>query len=102
MSGNMPVSKRPTGMFGLIVVLAGQSISILASSMVEFAVSIWVFEQTGSATALGGMTTAFTVPFLLLTPVAGVMVDRYNRKLMMMASDIIASLGTVAVLILHL
>ena len=88
-------------MLGLTVALAGQAISILASTMVEFAVSIWVFEQTGSATVLGGMTTAFTVPFLLLTPVAGVMVDRYNRKLMMMASDIMASLGTMGILILY-
>lgn len=87
-------------MFGLAVALCGQAISILASTMVEFSVSIWVFERTGSATVLGGMTTAFTVPFLLLTPIAGVMVDRYNRKLMMMASDITAGLGTLGILIL--
>jgi MFS transporter, DHA3 family, macrolide efflux protein len=92
--------KRLSGMFGLTVALAGQAISILASTMVEFSVSIWVFERTGSATVLGGMTTAFTVPFLLLTPIAGVMVDRYNRKLMMMASDITAGLGTLGILIL--
>jgi hypothetical protein len=47
---------------GLTVALAGQAISIMASNMVEFAVSIWVFERTGSAAVLGGMTTAFTVP----------------------------------------
>jgi len=93
---------RLSGMLGLTVALAGQAISILASTMVEFAISIWIFERTGSATVLGGMTTAFTVPFLLLTPIAGVMVDRYNRKLMMMASDIMASLGTMGILILHL
>lgn len=93
---------RLSGMPGLTMALAGQAISIMASNMVEFAVSIWVFERTGSAAVLGGMTTAFTVPFLLLTPVAGVMVDRYNRKLMMMTSDIMAGVGTAILLTLYL
>jgi DHA3 family macrolide efflux protein-like MFS transporter len=95
-------SKRPSGMTGLLIVLGGQVVSILASTMVEFALSIWIFERTNSATVLGGMTTAFTVPFLLLTPIAGALVDRYNRKLMMMASDIAAGLGTLAILLLYL
>jgi MFS family permease len=89
-------------MLGLTIVMSGQVFSILASTMVEFALSIWVFERTSSATVLGGMTTAFTVPFLLLTPLAGTLVDRYNRKLMMMVSDIAAGLGTLAILILYL
>lgn len=97
-----PISRRPSGLTGLIVVLAGQAVSILASTMVEFALSIWVYERTSSATVLGAMTAAFTVPFLVLTPLAGAMVDRYNRKLMMMASDIAAGLGTMAILGLYL
>lgn len=89
-------------MLGLTIILAGQAGSILASTMVEFALSIWVFERTNSATVLGGMTTAFTVPFLLLTPIAGAMIDRYNRKWMMLASDLLAGLGTLAILVLYL
>ncbi len=93
-------SKRPSGMQGLTIVLLGQAISILASSMTGFALSIWVFQRTSSATSLGIMQTAFTLPYLLIIPLAGVMVDRYNRKLMMMVSDLAAGLGTVAILIL--
>lgn len=96
-----PAFKRPSGMFGFIIVWAGQLVSVLASSMTQFALTIWAYQETGSATALGGMTTAFLVPFLLLSPVAGVMVDRYNRKLMMMLSDLTAVLATVGLLILH-
>lgn len=92
--------KRPSGMLGLTIVLLGQAISILASSMTGFALSIWVFQQTSSATSLGIMQAAFTVPYLLIIPLAGVMVDRYNRKLMMMISDLTAGLGTLAILIL--
>jgi len=94
------LSNRPTGMTGLIIVMVGQAVSILASGMTGFALAIWVFEQTSSATALGGMQAAFTIPYLLLIPIAGVLVDRYNRKLMMMVSDLAAGLGTITILVL--
>ncbi len=97
---NKPASKRPSGMTGLIFVMAGQVVSILATGMTGFALSIWVFQKTNSATALGGMQSAFTIPYLLLIPIAGVLVDRYNRKLMMMVSDLAAGLGTISILIL--
>jgi DHA3 family macrolide efflux protein-like MFS transporter len=79
---------HPGGMLGFTIIWAGQLISVLASSMTQFALTIWAYRETGSATALGIVNTAFIVPFLLLAPIAGVMVDRYNRKLMMMVSDL--------------
>lgn len=97
---NKSFSKRPSGMVGLTIVMVGQVVSILASGMSGFALSIWVFQQTSSATALGGMQATFTIPYLLLIPIAGVLVDRYNRKLMMMVSDLAAGLGTLSILIL--
>jgi MFS family permease len=75
-----PSPKRPSGMLGLTIVLAGQAVSILASSMTGFALSIWVFQQTSSATSLGIMQSAFTLPYLLIIPLAGVLVDRYKWK----------------------
>jgi MFS family permease len=89
-------------MTGLTIVLIGQAVSILASSMTGFALSIWVFQKTNSATSLGVMTSAFTLPYLLIIPLAGVMVDRYNRKLMMAVSDLAAGLGTVAILVFYI
>jgi MFS family permease len=92
---------RPTGMFGFSLVWLGQIVSVLATSMSTFALTIWVFEKTGSATALGLVQVFFITPFLLITPIAGVMVDRHNRKLMMMVSDLAAGLATIAVLVLQ-
>ncbi|MBP8857506.1 MAG: MFS transporter [Anaerolineaceae bacterium] len=100
MHAKIDQNHRFSGMRGLTVVLIGQAVSILASSMTGFALSVWVFQQTSSATTLGIMQTAFTLPYLLIIPLAGVMVDRYNRKLMMMVSDLAAGLGTVAILFL--
>jgi DHA3 family macrolide efflux protein-like MFS transporter len=88
-------------MVGFTFVWVGQLVSVLASSATGFALSIWAYETTGSATALGVISTSFLIPFLLLSPIAGAMVDRYNRRLMMMVSDLAAAAATVAVLVLH-
>jgi len=94
-------SKQPAGMFGFVIVWLGQIISILASGMSGFALTIWMFQQTRSATAMGLMQVCYILPFLLISPIAGVMVDRYNRKLMMMMSDLAAVTATAAILILQ-
>ena len=96
----MDISKRPSGMLGFTIVWLGQIVSVLATNMTQFALTIWVFELTGSVTALGLVQVFFVTPFLLISPIAGVMVDRYDRKLMMMVSDLTAGLATIAILIL--
>jgi DHA3 family macrolide efflux protein-like MFS transporter len=90
--------KRPTGLFGFTIVWIGQIISVLASSMSQFALTIYVFKETESATALGLMQVFYITPFLLISPIAGVMVDRHNRKLMMMVSDLAAGIATLGIL----
>ncbi len=94
-------TKRPTGMIGFTIIWIGQIVSVLASSMSQFGLTIWVFEKTQSATVMGLMQVFFITPFLLISPFAGVMVDRHNRKLMMMVSDLAAGLGTIFVLIFN-
>ncbi len=89
-------------MTNFTIVWGGQLISVLASTMTQFALTIWAYQETGSATSLGIINTAFVVPLFLLSPIAGVMVDRHNRKLMMMVSDLTAVLSTAGVLLLNL
>ena len=97
----MQNTNRPTGMFGFTLVWLGQIISVLATNMTAFAFTIWVFEETGSATALGLMQVFFITPLLIVTPLAGVLVDRHNRKMMMMVSDLTAGLATISILTLQ-
>ncbi len=94
-------SKRPGGMVGFGIVWLGQIISVFATNMSGFALTIWAFEKTSSATVLGLVQLSFSLPFLLISPFAGAMVDRYNRKLMMMVSDLGAVLATVGLLVLN-
>lgn len=96
-----PVKKHClSGMLGFTVVWIGQIVSVLASGMTTFALTIYMYQQTHSATAMAFVQVAYITPFLLMSPIAGVMVDRYNRKLMMMVSDIASGLATFSVFIL--
>lgn len=97
----MDTQTRPTGMFGFTLVWLGQIVSVLATNMSAFALTIWVFQKTGSATSLAWMQVFFITPFLLISPLAGVMVDRHNRKMMMMLSDLAAGLATISILVLQ-
>jgi DHA3 family macrolide efflux protein-like MFS transporter len=89
-----------SGMRGFTLVWLGQFTSILGTSMTNFALTIWAWEQTGAATALALIGFSFTAPYILASPLAGALVDRWNRKLVMMLSDLAAGASTVAVLLL--
>lgn len=95
-------SPQPTGMRAFTVVWFGQLFSLLGSGMTGFAIGIWAYEETGQATALALNTFFFFLPNTLLSPFAGALVDRWNRKLVMMISDLGAGLATVALVILVL
>ncbi|MEM9774567.1 MAG: MFS transporter [Chloroflexota bacterium] len=82
------------------VVWVGQLVSLVSTSMVNFGLTIWAFEETGLATALALVSVFMMVPLIALSPVSGVIVDRSNRKLMMIVSDAGAGLATIIVLIL--
>lgn len=101
MTNNVNTSKGVAGMQGFTLVWLGQIVSVLASNMTGFALTIWMYQQTRSTTAMALMQVCFILPFLLLSPIAGAMVDRYNRKLMMMVSDLTAVLSTAGILVLY-
>ena len=92
---------RPTGMTAFWIVWAGQLVSLLGSGLTQFALTIWVFRETGKATELALLGVFFMVPLLAMSPVVGVMVDRYDRKLMMMLSDLAAGVTTILIFILY-
>lgn len=65
----------------------GQAISLFGSALVQFALVWWLTQKTGSATTL---TTAFLIamlPQIVLGPFAGALVDRWNRRIIMISAD---------------
>lgn len=101
MENTATTSKRLSGMPGFLVVFIGQLISMVATQMTGFATTLWIYQHTNSATALGLGHVFFIVPFLVISPISGVMVDRYNRKVMMMISDVGAGLATTFLLLMQ-
>ncbi|MCP4362633.1 MAG: MFS transporter [Chloroflexi bacterium] len=87
-------------MRAFIVIWLGQAASLLGTNMTTFALTIWAFEQTGRATDLALISFFFVVPLLIVSPFAGVMVDRSNRKLTMMISDLASGIVTIIIFLL--
>lgn len=93
--------KHPTGMVAFTTVWIGQILSLIGTGMTGFALIIWIYQKTGQATALGLMAFSLFLPTVLLSPLAGALVDRGNRKLVMMISDLGAGLATAVVLTIY-
>ena len=93
---------RLTGMFGFSVVWVGQFVSMIGTGMTRFALTIWAWQVTGQATALALVGFFSFAPIVLLSPLAGALIDRWNRKVVMILSDLAAGMSTVVILILHL
>ena len=92
---------RVAGMRAFTVVWVGQVLSLLGSAMTNFGLTIWAYEKTGQATALALIAFFWGVPMVLLSPVAGAIVDRSNRRLMMMVSDLATGVVTIVQLLLY-
>lgn len=95
--GDAP-SSTPRG--HLPALLGTQVLSTVGSSTSAFALSLWIYGQSGSTTLLGMMFLASTLPAILLGPHAGVLVDRLPRRLMMLAADTVAAAATLAAVVL--
>ena len=88
------------GMRAFQVVWIGQLVSLLGTSMTGFALPIWIFGKTERVQEMAIIGLCFMLPLLIVSPFAGAIVDRSNRKLMMMVSDLAAGLMTVVVWLL--
>lgn len=70
-----------------IIVWLGQIISFIGSDLTSFAVGIWIYQKTGSVTQLSLISLFILLPGIIVAPVAGALVDRWNRRVCMILSD---------------
>ena len=80
----------------------GQLVSTIGSDMTEFALILWVWEATGSATSLALVGFFFQLPRIPISLIGGLIVDRFSRKQLMILGDTIAILSTVGIGLLFL
>ncbi|WP_135228871.1 MFS transporter [Deinococcus fonticola] len=91
-----------TGLRGYTVIWAGQLVGVLGSSITRFAIPLWVWQETHSATAMAYMGLFAMLPLLLFSPLAGALVDRWSHHLkrVMMISDVTNFLSGLLLLLL--
>jgi DHA3 family macrolide efflux protein-like MFS transporter len=78
----------------------GQAFSLLGSSLVSFALIWWMTDTTGSATVLATAATIEFLPRVFVGPFAGALVDRWNRRMVILAADSITALATAGLIYL--
>lgn len=79
----------------------GQLISLVGTGMTRFAATVWIWQQTESATAVAFFWFFVFAPGIFLSPVAGALVDRWNRKRVLIGSDLGAGVATICLFALH-
>ncbi|HIK07061.1 MAG TPA: MFS transporter [Trichormus sp. M33_DOE_039] len=98
----MSQQPNPASMRNFLIVWLGQLVSTIGSRMTGFAIEIWAWEITGTVTTLTLVGFFSLLPSIIITPISGVIVDRFNRKLLMMVGDTVAVISTIIILWLHI
>jgi len=91
---------RDRGMRHFLLIWFGQQISLIGSGLTGFAMGVWVYQRTGSVTQFSLISISNMLPYILLSPLAGVLADRWNRRWGMILSDTGAGLCTLAMVLL--
>ncbi len=89
------------GMKAFFILWFSQSISTLGSSMTSFALILWVYQQKGTATSITLLAFFTYLPSVLFCFAAGTFADRWDKKKIMLVSDIVAAMGTVFVFVFY-
>ncbi|SER23731.1 Major Facilitator Superfamily protein [Gracilibacillus ureilyticus] len=80
-----------------MMIWAGNLVSSVGSGMTAFAVAVYVYQGTGSATWVSIATLLAYLPTILLSPVGGILADRYDRRLMMICGDSLSVIGLLVI-----
>ncbi len=86
--------------FGKFLILwSGELISAIGGGLTSFGLSVYVYQKTGSAGSMALVSLFAFLPMLLLSPIAGVFADRFDRRLLMMLGDGLSAIGLIYILI---
>ncbi|MCR4851906.1 MAG: MFS transporter [Lachnospiraceae bacterium] len=91
--------KKGSAFNRFLLLWTGELISSIGGGLTSFGLGVYVFNTTGSAAGMALVTLLGFLPTLLLSVPAGVLADRYDRRLLMMAGDGLSALGIIYILI---
>lgn len=81
-----------------LILWSTQSVSGLGSSITAFALTLWLYEKTGSSLSTAALTICSYAPYVLMSIFAGALTDRFNKKKTMLVCDVLAVFCTIVVL----
>lgn len=94
--------KIEAGFKKFLIIWFGELISNIGSGLTAFGLGLYVWQMTYSAVDVAMVEMAALLPMILLAPVAGVLADSYDRRLLMMLGDIVSGFGLIAMLVIML
>lgn len=83
-----------------LLIASGQVLSLVGTQLVQFAIVWWITKSTGSATALATASMIALLPGIILGPFIGTLVDRWNRRRIMIIADSISAMAMVVMVYL--
>lgn len=84
-----------------LILWSTQSISQLGSSITGFALTLWLYEKTGSSLSTAALTICSYAPYVLMSIFAGALTDRFDKKRTMLGCDVFAAICTIIVFVLY-
>ena len=96
----MKTTYRPLALKGFLILWGSQAVSSLGSSLTSFALILWVYQQQHTATSIALLSFFTYLPSILFCFIAGTLADQWNKKKIMLVSDLFAALSTLAIAIL--
>ncbi len=92
----------PPKMSVFTLVWLGQVVSLMGSGLTGFALGVWVFQRTGSITQFALIAVCSRLPGIVISPIAGALIDRWDRRRTMIYSDIGAGLTVLGIALLYI
>ena len=96
-SSDIPRGREPLWTLNFLLLWQGQLVSVLGDVVYAIALGFWVLAVTGSTALMGGLLAASTLSRILASPVAGVVIDRGDRRKLMIWMDAVRGAAVVAV-----
>lgn len=90
----------PKDMKTFFIIWGGQLVSMLGSGLTQFALGVWIYDQTKQATPFAIAVLFGSLPRIFLLPIAGSIADRFNRRKIMIAADVLSAVLTLAIFLL--
>ena len=88
-------------MTSFFIIWIGQAISLFGSQLVQFALIWWLTDTSNSATVLAAASMMEILPRVFISPLAGALVDRWDRRKVMLVADGLIALAIVVLAILY-